>query len=75
VNVIVSNIALAVMLQISQAIQCIMVTFYVKHYGYKDCDRNMLKGYALHTVAREKTNKERLKRARQNKFALGEEQR
>ena len=35
-NVIVSNIALAVMLQISQAIHCIMVAFYVKKYGYKD---------------------------------------
>ena len=64
------------MLQISQAIQCIMVAFYVKHYGYKDCDPNMLEGHALHTVAtcKRKTTKERLKRARQNKFALGLEE-
>ena len=51
------------MLQISQAIQCIMVAFYVKHYGYKDCDPNMLEGHALHTVAtcKRKTTKETLK--------------
>jgi len=36
-------------------------------------DLNMLKGYVVATCKR-KTTKERLKRARQNKFALGLEE-